>query len=73
MGRRYYLPTEQGAERNIRERLDGLRAVRAAGPPKRRAATGPAVNGMKVGDGVTKAREAARRKIAETEKRDAGG
>jgi putative ATPase len=73
MGRRYYQPTEQGAERNIRERLDGLRAVRAAGPPKRRAATGPVVNGMKVGDGVTRAREAARRKIAETEKRDAGG
>jgi putative ATPase len=72
MGRRYYLPTEQGAERNIRERLDGLRAARAAGPPKRRSSTGPAVNGMKVGDGVTRARESARRKIAETEKRDAG-
>jgi hypothetical protein len=71
MGRRYYVPSDQGAERGIGERLEGLRAGRQAGPAKRRPQRGPAVDGMRVAGQLTRAREAARKQLAETEKRDA--
>jgi putative ATPase len=71
MGRRYYVPTDQGAERGIGERLEGLRTGRQSGPAKRRPQRGPAVDGMRVAGQLTRAREAARKQLAETEKRDA--
>jgi putative ATPase len=71
MGRRYYLPSDQGAERGIGDLLESRRAAREAGPVKRRAPAGPAVDGMGVSGRATRAREGARRELAETEKRDA--
>jgi putative ATPase len=73
MGRRYYVPSDQGSERGIGELLQSRRAKRSSGPPKRRAPTGPAVDGMGVSGKVTRAREVARKELAEAEKRDAGG
>jgi putative ATPase len=72
LGRRYYAPSDQGAEARINEHLGSLRARREAGAPRRRRPTGPVVNGMRVAGEVTRAREGARRKLAETEQRDAG-
>jgi putative ATPase len=60
--RRYYVPTGEGMERLIGERLDRLRAARAAGAPRRGRGTGPDVDPMRVARGVTKAREEAKRR-----------
>jgi putative ATPase len=72
MGRRYYLPTDQGVEARLAEHLEALHAAREAGPARRRKFTGPAVNPMRVAGQVTKARETARSDLAETNRRDAG-
>jgi putative ATPase len=58
--RRYYVPTEEGMERLIGERLERLREARASGAPRNARSKGPAVDSMQVARGVTKAREAAK-------------
>jgi putative ATPase len=74
--RRYYRPTEQGYEATIGGRMaareEARAAAKASGGPKRRSETGPAVNPMRAADSVLRTREANRKAIAETEKRDAG-
>jgi putative ATPase len=75
-GRRYYLPTDQGYESTISERM-GRRAAarteaRESGRTRKNAIPGPeAVRGA--GGQILKKREENRKKLAETEKRDAGG
>jgi putative ATPase len=73
--RRYYLPTDQGYEATISERMKrraaAREASRAAGRTPQNPFPAPSVS-MRTGDAVLKAREASRKKIAETEKRDAG-
>ncbi|MET0772254.1 MAG: replication-associated recombination protein A [Candidatus Limnocylindrales bacterium] len=58
--RRYYVPTGEGMERLIGERLERIREGRAAGAPRKARSTGPAVDHMQVARGVTKARESAK-------------
>ena len=75
--RRYYLPSDQGYERTIGERM-AFRAAerdaaRAAGRTPKDPTPGPQIQGMRVGDQVFKAREESRRKAAETESKDAAG
>jgi putative ATPase len=67
--RRYYVPSDQGVERRIGEFMEGRRARRAAGRAKR--VPQPGGNPMAgMGDGM-KAHTEARKKLAETQKRDA--
>jgi putative ATPase len=72
--RRYYLPTDQGYESTIAERMARRAAAReaakAAGHTPRSRFPGPEI-ARGAGDRVLKAREESRRKLAETEKRDA--
>lgn len=72
-GRRYYLPTDQGYEATITERMARREAARAAA---RESGRTPRVKmpGPEVGRSDSmRAREASRRKLAETERRDANG
>jgi putative ATPase len=75
-GKRYYLPTDQGYESTISERMvrraSARESARAAGrTPKSPFPTPDVPRGG--GDRVLKKREENRRKLAETEKRDASG
>jgi putative ATPase len=77
LGRRYYVPTDEGYERTISDRMAAREAARVeaaqAGGPRRR--TGPTGKGagMKTGDNVMKSREEAKRATAARQKREAGG
>jgi putative ATPase len=77
VGRRYYRPSDQGYERTIGERMttrEGVRAeARAVGRSKRNKDPLPPVDPMKAAGGIVRTREENRRRLAETEKRDAGG
>ena len=73
--RRYYLPTDQGYESTIAARMaarhEARAAARAAGStPKSRFPTPTAAPGA--GGKILREREENRKKLAETEKRDAG-
>ncbi|MBI2762865.1 MAG: replication-associated recombination protein A [Chloroflexi bacterium] len=69
-GRRYYVPSDQGAERRIGEFMEERRARRIAERPRR--VPQPGGNSMAgMADGM-KAHTEARKKLAETQKRDAG-
>jgi putative ATPase len=72
--RRYYLPTDQGYESTISARMaaraDARSAAKAAGRTQPMPFAAPESN-HRAGDGILKTREANRRKLAETEKRDA--
>ncbi|HEX5241133.1 MAG TPA: replication-associated recombination protein A [Candidatus Limnocylindrales bacterium] len=72
--RRYYLPTDQGYESTISDRMARRASAREAsksnGRTPRNAFPMPDSK-MASGDRVLKAREESRRKLAETEKRDA--
>jgi putative ATPase len=73
--RRYYLPTDQGYESTIAARMaarhEARAAAKAAGStPKSRFPT-PAVS-PRAGDKILRSREENRKKLAETERRDAG-
>jgi len=68
--RRYYLPTEQGYEATIANRMAARTETRASGRPKRSTTPKPEV-ARGAGDGLLRTREANRKKLAETEKRDA--
>jgi putative ATPase len=70
MGRRYYVPTDQGVEARLAEHLASIRERRATGPARRRRNGGPDIDPMRVAGKVTRARESARGKIAETQKQD---
>jgi hypothetical protein len=59
--RRYYVPTNEGMERLIGERLERIREARGAGQPRKARPDGPAVDPMKVAGGVMKARESVKR------------
>jgi putative ATPase len=73
--RRYYLPTDQGYESTIAARMTSRAETRAAskasGKAPRSRTPAPEVT-HHAGDGLMKTREANRKKLAETEKRDAG-
>jgi len=69
--RRYYLPTDQGYEATLANRMTARAEARAAGKPRRNTQRKPDAS-HHAGDGLLKTREANRKKIAETEKRDAG-
>jgi putative ATPase len=75
--RRYYVPNELGYERTIGERMAGQAEAREEARRRGRAlkatTAGPAVDGMKAAGAILRTREENRRKLAETEKRDAGG
>jgi putative ATPase len=70
--RRYYLPTDQGYESTISERMarraDAREAARQAGRTPRQPIPGPEI---KRAD-LMRTREESRKRLAETEKRDAG-
>jgi putative ATPase len=73
-GRRYYLPTDQGYESTISERMGRRSAARTAARESGRTPKNPipgpeAVRGA--GGQILKKREESRKKVAETEKRDA--
>ncbi|MBI2780422.1 MAG: replication-associated recombination protein A [Chloroflexi bacterium] len=73
-GRRYYLPTDQGYESTIAERMARRAAARTTaretGRTPRNPIPGPESKGG-MGGGILKRREESRKKLAETEKRDA--
>ncbi len=70
-GKRYYFPTDQGQEGGIRERMERRRAAREADPrPRPVKREGPAGDMTAFGRAM-KSAGGARRKIAETERRDA--
>jgi putative ATPase len=75
-GRRYYLPTDQGYEATIAarqtSRAEGRAEAKKAGKTPRDRNPVPEAS-HHAGDGLLKTREANRKKLAETEKRDAGG
>jgi putative ATPase len=72
--RRYYVPSAEGLEARIGERLDRLRAEReAAATPRARSKAGlPKVDSMRTAGGVMKARQGKLAKMADAQKGDAG-
>ncbi|HEY8818861.1 MAG TPA: replication-associated recombination protein A [Candidatus Limnocylindrales bacterium] len=73
--RRYYLPTDQGYESTIAARMtsraEARATAKASGKTSRSRTPAPEVT-HHAGDGLMKTRETNRKKLAETEKRDAG-
>jgi putative ATPase len=73
-GRRYYLPTDQGYESTITERMARREAARGAARESGRTPKNPVPGpemARNAGSGMLKKREESRKKLAETEKRDA--
>jgi len=74
--RRYYLPTDQGYEATLAARMtaraEARAASKAAGRTPRSTMASPEVKPHS-GDSIMKTRETNRKKLADTEKRDAGG
>ncbi len=70
--RRYYLPTDQGYEATIANRMEARAERRASGKPKRSPLPKPAMAKGAGGD-LMRTREANRKKLAEAEKNDAAG
>jgi putative ATPase len=74
-GRRYYLPTDQGYEATLGARMaareEAREQARAAGRTRRSRFPAPDAS-HHAGDGILRSREESRRRLAETEKRDAG-
>ena len=74
--RRYYLPTDQGYEATLAARMaaraEARAAAKAAGRTPRSTMATPEVKPHS-GDSIMKTRETNRKKLADTEKRDAGG
>jgi putative ATPase len=74
--RRYYLPSDQGYERTIGERMAAREAARAdtrtnGGKPRRNPVPGPQVDAMNVGAKAVRVREENRKKLADTNRGDA--
>jgi putative ATPase len=75
-GRRYYLPTDQGYESTISERIARRAAARSANREAGRTPANPFPSPEVArggGDKILRKREESRKKLAETEKRDASG
>jgi putative ATPase len=74
--RRYYLPTDQGYEATLAARMtaraEARAAARAAGRTPRNTLPGPTMS-KSGGEGIMRTREANRKKLADTEKKDAAG
>jgi putative ATPase len=74
--RRYYLPSDQGYERTIGERMAAREAAReearARGRTQRDPVPGPQVDGMGAASKVTRVRETSRRALADQQRKDAG-
>jgi hypothetical protein len=74
-GRRYYLPTDQGYEGTLGARMtarqEAREQARAAGRAKRTRFPPPDAS-HHAGGGLLRTREESRKRLAETEKRDAG-
>ena len=74
VARRYYLPTDQGYEATIAARMasraEARAAAKAAGRTPRTKSPSPEIK-KGAGGGLMKTREESRKKLAETEKRDA--
>ena len=74
--RRYYMPTDQGYEATLaarqNARTEAREAARAAGRTPRSTQPTPAAS-HNAGQGIQKTRELNRKRLAEEEKRDAGG
>jgi putative ATPase len=68
--RRYYLPTDHGYEATIAQRMTSRTEARAAGPARRDRNPKPSMSG---GGDLMRTRETNRKKLAETENRDASG
>jgi putative ATPase len=68
--RRYYLPTDHGYEATIGQRMAARAESRAAGRPRRDPNPRPTMSGS--GD-LMRTREANRKKLAETQRDEAGG
>jgi len=75
VARRYYLPTDQGYEATLAARmtarLEARAAAKTAGRTPRSRMAAPEVK-PRTGDSLMKTREANRKKLADTEKADAG-
>jgi putative ATPase len=75
VGRRYYLPTDQGYEATLAARQDARsetrEAAKASGRSKRNPFPTPDA-ARHAGEGIGQIRETNRKSLAETEKRDAG-
>ena len=75
--RRYYLPTDQGYERTIGERMAAREAARTRRPDRTAASRdatpcpGPQVDAMNAGSKITRVREENRKKLGETNRKDA--
>ena len=73
--RRYYLPTDQGYEATLAARMaaraEARAAAKAAGRTPRSRLAAPEVD-HSAGGSLMKTRETNRKKLADTEKRDAG-
>jgi putative ATPase len=73
--RRYYLPTDQGYEATLSARQaardEARAAAKTAGRPRRNPFQTPEAS-RGAGEGIQKIREASRKELADTEKRDAG-
>ncbi len=72
--RRYYLPTDQGYEATIAGRMERRSASRAEARAAGRTPTNPFPaprSDWRAGDGLLRTRESNRKKLAETERRDA--
>ena len=74
--RRYYLPTDQGYEATLAARMaaraEARTAAKTAGKTRRSSIPGPEM-AHGAGNDLMKTRETNRKKLAETEKRDASG
>jgi putative ATPase len=68
--RRYYLPTDHGYEATIGQRMTARAEARAVGKPRGDRSPKPEAS-HHAGDGLQRTRETNRKKLAETEKRDA--
>jgi putative ATPase len=74
--KRYYLPTDQGYEATIGERMDrratARQVARETGRTPKDPNPGPTVS-MRTGDSILRTRESNRKKLAEQQKDEAGG
>jgi putative ATPase len=73
--RRYYRPTDQGYEATIGARMvarqEAREGAKASGGARRSTQPKPEVDSMRASASITKSREEARKKLAETQKHDA--
>jgi hypothetical protein len=74
--RRYYMPTDQGYESTLAARMasraESREAARSAGKTRPNPFPAPQIK-PRAGDSILRTRETNRKKLAETERRDAGG